>query len=80
VAESKPSEQKFLNELCEEMNAKESLHVEAPAPAGSPQYADASRIVKKGDPGYFKALSDYLLKYHDIKLKPVKPAKSSKTK
>ena len=64
-----PARKTWLHTLVDEVNAEQTLHVDAPPPADAPQFADVTATVARSDPRFPAALRDHLKRYYDLTLR-----------
>lgn len=63
----------LLGHAVADLNGKEGLHVLVPPPEGSPRYANASRLVPRGnDEDYLAALQEHFRKYLQLEVEDVR--------
>ena len=58
-----------LETIVEELNAEDTLHQDAPPPAGACPFEVFTRPVPRGAPEFVQALHDHLRRYFDIELR-----------
>ena len=71
---ARDSHRQQLGQAVEAVNRRDGLHVGAPAPAGSPPFAVATRkVARSGEADYLAALQDHFRKYLELELEDVRP-------
>lgn len=68
LLQADPDQETFLNNVVENMNAKDVLVEKVPPPPEAEEFAVYSKVVKREDEDFFRALQDYLLKYYGLSL------------
>jgi len=69
VQSAHPDHAEFLNDLAEDANGLDVLHIDVAPPPGAKQGARYSRTVKRDSPEFREALIERLMKYDDVELK-----------
>ena len=66
-----PGQEEALERLVGRINKQDVRHESVAPPPDSPRFAVASRVLKRGDPGFIPAMKEELVKYYDVELKPL---------
>lgn len=64
-----PDRSRWLHTMVDEVNAEDTLHLDAPPPPGTPNFASVTAVISRDDPRFAAALRDHLQRYYDVTLR-----------
>ena len=69
VVAAEPGQQEMLARIAAELNAEETLHLDAAPPASAPRFANSSIPVTRADPRFIAALRQQLERYYNVTIR-----------